>query len=97
AIGPVHFHIVVSLAIPDIAAPVVFPPSDFKTAAVGLHTRPRTLLRFSRTALAWLSMMAKTCAWLWRFSPTEIIARRTIWSVTGSLSAVVALPAMTRA
>ena len=58
---------------------------------------PPALRRCWRTALAWLSILAKSAAWLSRFSPTPISARKTIWRLTGSLSTVVALPAMTRA
>src|SRR2546422_1486490 len=53
--------------------------------------------RLRRTALAWSSMFARRTGRSFCFSPTSMRARRTIWRLTGSLSAAVAFPAKTRA
>src|SRR5437667_63865 len=50
-----------------------------------------------RTAWAWLSMFARRFRSPSRFSPSSMSARRTIWTLTGSFSVVVAFPAKTRA
>jgi len=57
----------------------------------------RAALRLWRTALAWPSTLARRAGWSSRFSPSSMRARRTICRLTGSLSAVVAFPAKTRA